>query len=125
MATSSFSGTNFRVIATSPGFYPLPERDADGLPHYRATVKLASATDYKALADLVSLVTLKRALGSYAFVAVVDAGPSSATLSVPVAAGTLGAFTALLVACKPISSGRQTTDFRADCDWAILSDSTP
>lgn len=122
---SSFGSTEFRVMAKETGYYPLPERDGDGLPHYRATIRADSATDYKALADAACLVTPVRALGSLAFVLRVDAGPGSATLEVPVEAGTLGTFTAVLVGFVPRAHGRDATDFRADCDWALLTDVTP
>lgn len=123
---SSFGSVEFLIVANERGFFPLPERDADGAAHYRATVKLASAADYRALADAVCLVTLKRALGSFAVVASVEAGPGSDTLAVPVEAGAaLGTFTAVLVGLTPRASGNRAGDYRAEADWLLLTDVTP
>lgn len=126
MSNSSFGVADFNVMADQRGLWPLPERDADGVPHYRATVKTLSETEYKNLQNNVSLVTMKRGLGGFDFVASVEAGPSSATLQVPIMAGELQSFTALLVSVTPKMSGRKANHFECVCDWLILSsDITP
>lgn len=122
MATSTFGATGFRVFGDGSGFFPLPVRDNDGIPHYRASIHLASDADYAAMQDALSIVSVRRALGSFGFVATVEAGPASADLVVPIGAGTLGTFRALLVGLTPKASGSKATDMRADADWLLVSD---
>jgi hypothetical protein len=125
MALSSFSGVNFRVLGDQNGFYPLIVRDQDGAPRYKATIRLSSPSDYAALADAVSMVTVKRALGTFAYSVEIEAGPAPASLVVPINAKNLGTFTALLTAFSPRAFGRNVNDIRADAEWLILSDITP
>lgn len=121
---SSFGSAAFKVYPDN-GRWPLPSHDSDGTAHYRADVALESAAAYAALADALCLVTVKRALGSFAVAVQVDAGPGSDTLTVPTRLGTAQAFTAVLVGFTPQASGRVVEQYKASCDWVILSEVTP
>jgi hypothetical protein len=128
---STWGSADFRVFADEKGYYPLPERDGDGLKHYRARVRPNSETEYKNLANNVSSdVTFKRARSSDAFMAMVDDGPAAPAkvLVVPVRGGGYGAFLqAILVSCSsPLAHGADATLFECQVDFAILdADITP
>ncbi len=127
---STWGSADFKVYADGRGYYPLPERDADGIKHYRATVRPDSETDYTNLANNVSSgVTFKRARGTDAVMAIVDNGPASPAqaLAVPVRSGGRATFSqAILMACTPMAHGSLATRFECVCDWVILDlDITP
>jgi hypothetical protein len=117
----SFGSTNFAVKGDQ-NWFPLPARDQDGALRYRATIRLASQADSDALAAAVSLVTPKRALGTLSFSVEIEAGPSPATLTIPVKAGATAAYSAVLTSYAPKADGRMATRFEADAEWLILGD---
>jgi hypothetical protein len=120
---SSFGSIAFQVFADR-GRWPMPERDRDGIPRYRARIR-CSLAGYQALQDAVSLVTVKRALGGFQGTAVVEAGPPAQMLTVPAARGTTQAFLALLVALSAETSGQETSRVDADAEWLLVGDITP
>lgn len=120
---SQFGAIPFKVFAER-GRWPLPERDRDGIPRYRARVR-CSVANYRALQDAVSLVTVKRALGGFLGTAVVEAGPAAQTLTVPAARGTTHSFLALLVAVSAETSGHESDRVDATCEWIVVGDITP
>lgn len=127
---SVWGSADFKVFADEKGYYPLPERDGDGIKHYRARVRPNSETEYKNLANNVSSdVTFKRARSSDAFMAMVDNGPAAPAkvLVVPVRSGGYGAFLqAILVSCSALAHGAVATLFECTVDFAILdADITP
>lgn len=115
----SFGSTAF-FVKGDQSFLPLPARDQDGALRWKATIRLSSQTDSDALAAAVSLVTVKRALGSFAFTAEIEAGPSSATLTIPVKAGATAAYAALLTSYAPRANGVNAARFEADAEFLIL-----
>ena len=133
MASSSWGVADFRVIPDDRGMFPIVNRDSEGVPHYVATVKPASETEYKNLMNNVSIVQARRGRGGYNFVFTIDAGPATPvrTLTVPIRAGNRGEFDAILVSCTAKTYGRTTLDsdefpsghyFECECDWIITSD---
>jgi hypothetical protein len=117
---------DFYVVADNRGFWPLPERDSDGIPHYRATVIPFSETEYKNLLNNVSLITVKRGLGAFDIEITVEAGPGEAELRVPVNSGNRGSFQAVLVGCTPRALGNRAGRFEVVVDFVLTSsDVTP
>lgn len=126
MANSFWKLADFYVVADNRGFWPMPERDSDGVPHYRATVIPFSETEYKNLQNNVSLITVKRGLGAFDLAITVEAGPGEDELRVPVDAGNRGSFQAILVSCAPKALGNRSGHFECVCDWVLTSsDITP
>jgi hypothetical protein len=128
---SSWRNADFRVIPDDRGMYPMPERDGEGIPRYKARVKPNSETEYKNLQNNVSMVTTRRGLGTYLFTFTIDAGVGEDDLIVPINSGQRGLYTAILVACSPLTYGRstmQTIDdhtalyFECECEWIITQD---
>jgi hypothetical protein len=128
---SSWRFADFRVIPDGRAMYPLPERDSDGVPRYKAKVKAKSETEYKNLLNNISIVTIRRGLGSFNFVYTIEAGVGVGDLYVPVKAGYLGYFEAILVKATPIFYGRGRVlkfpgdgdyYYELDCEWIITSD---
>lgn len=133
MASSYWGNADFRVIPDDRKMFPVVNRDNDGVPRYKATVKPASETEYKNLMNNVSIVQTRRGRGGYNFVFTIDAGPTNPvrTLEVPIRAGNRGQFDAILVSCTATTYGRTTLDsdefpsghyFECECEWIITSD---
>lgn len=128
---STWGVADFRVYADEKGYYPLAERDQDGVKHYRARVRPNSETEYKNLANNVSSqVTIKAARGSDAVMVMVGNGPTvpAKQLTVPVRSGGLATFfEAVLVSCSgPLAHGAMDTRFECNVDFVILdADLTP
>lgn len=121
---SSFDTVDFKVIAQN-GRWPLPEPDTDGLYHYKATVRLETEADYKALQGMHERITVKAASGMKGGTVVIETGGDSADLLVPVKKGSAGTFDAILIGFNPQIRARTDESFDADCDWIILGDPTP
>ena len=126
---STFNATSFRVIPDDRGNYPLPARDGDGIPHYRAKIRPIDEAAYKAIQDSVSIVTTRRGRGAFNFLFSVDAGPGEAALSVPVSPTAYGAFDAILVSFvaitgpeRGIPGGVSAPYYEADADFIVTSD---
>lgn len=127
---SSYQGYEFRV-RTSQNKWPLPERDSDGFPYYRATVVIESEAAYKNLQDLVIIGEPVRSVYGFLYKFRVSAKKNPSTvvegdLIVPIKKGTYGTFTAILVAFSPTTSPYTQNRFEADATWLITSeDITP
>jgi hypothetical protein len=118
---SSFAGQPFRVIPQD-GFYPEPEKDADGITRYRCRALIKSATALGNLRNRLAFVTLKRHRGSSAYTAHIDYGQSG-TLTVPLRGGTTQSFAALLVGMTNVQGlGTMRKDeFLADLEFVIMA----
>lgn len=127
---SSFQGTEFRIV-TFQGRWPLITRDEEGVPRYRATIRMETEGAYKALADLVVQAQPVMALGAFIGKVRVLRKRLSTTVAegdliVPIRKSELGAFTAVLTSFVPETFGRRANLFEADAEWIITStDITP
>lgn len=130
MATSSFAGYSFRWMSDQ-GFFPLPARDADGVPRLSGEVQMDTEADYKALANLVCAGDVRMGTGGFIGRVTIQRQIDPFTdpeqpLYSPVRRGELGAFTAILAKFTPRTSGRVTDRFRASVEFILTSgDITP
>jgi hypothetical protein len=116
---SFWGNADFYVVADNRGFWPLPERDSDGIPHYRATVIPFSETEYKNLLNNVSLITVKRGLGAFDIEITVEAGQARTNCACPSTPGIAARFRRCSLAVPPCPrqpgrSVRSRGRFRAD-----------
>ena len=117
---SSWGLSDFKIKADPRGYWPLPTPDADGLNHYRATVRFDSEVEYKNLANNLFIGTFKRARSSRAFTAKLEAGTGAQVLTVPIMSGEPQSFSlAYLVSYTPITHGG-ISRFEAELDFVIL-----
>lgn len=127
---SSFQGHEFRIISFQ-GRWPMIERDSEGVPWYRATIRIESETDYKLLADLAVQAQPIMALGGFTGKVRVLRKKNTSTVAegdliVPIRKGEQGTFTAVLASFRPETYGNRNQVFDADAEWVITSaDITP
>lgn len=127
---SSFQAHEFRLLSFR-GQWPMISRDQDGVPRYRATIRIESETNYKLLADLAVQAQPVMALGAFIGKVRVLRKKNTSTVAegdliVPIRKGELGTFTAVLVSFVPKTFGNRNQTFDADAEWIITSaDITP
>lgn len=119
---SSWGNSDFKIKADPRGYWPLPTPDADGMNHYRATVRFDNETEYKNLANNLFIGTFKRARSARTFTAKVEAGTGAQVLTVPIKSGEPQAFSlAYLVSYTPITHGG-IDRFEAEIDVVVLDE---
>lgn len=116
---ASFRGTAFDVEQDG-NFAPAVARDADGTKRYRASLIVDAEADHDALFGAVCLVTVKRAIASFAVYPFVEAGVGRGSLVIPDEAGA-GEQTYDAILVRYEARGHATTDglYRADAEWVI------
>ncbi|HEY7117529.1 MAG TPA: hypothetical protein VH475_13155 [Tepidisphaeraceae bacterium] len=119
---ASFGGVTFAVMGES-GQLPTIERDTDGTPRFRASIRLASLSDRNALANLISVVTVLPCYGRLGSNCHIAAGAGAATLVMPAAAGSTISRQAVLVSLATIRADAHDARqrFTAAAEWVLLS----
>lgn len=121
MATT-YNSIAYRVT-TDDAQLPGPTPGDGGILSYTASITLGSAADVASIAALLSIVTVKPALGMVnGGTIVVEAGPGSKTLVLPTSAGSERTFAAILTDFQ--SAPYVTTDatWRCDATWMLLAE---
>lgn len=112
-------------VQSDDGYLPRVVPGEDRLGVYTATITLASTTALDSLDALLSYVTVKTALGRRGGKVVVDTGPGTANLVIPVDDGTEETWTAILTGLAPTAwhfSGDYVT---AEATWLCLERTVP
>src|SRR5262245_2133246 len=115
----SFRGTPFDL--DDADWLALPLYRA-GEPLFAAAILIYSEADYTALLGGLSLSTWDRAIGTFAGVERVGAGPGMGTLRLPTGAGgALQNFDATLIEFAGFRHPFEPSFFRADATWRIAT----
>lgn len=126
---SSFSSIPFRTKASNDGFYPLINRDADGIPSLTLEIMVYGYNNYKALQNKIARGTPKVPSGTTVVNWHSNAGGAKGTLVVPIYQGQTEEYQAVLVSFAPEGLGRDAVGeeaiFRGTLKFIILSDVTP
>lgn len=118
---STFAGVSFRVAGVN-GRFPGLSRDADKSWHWRGDVVFASAAARLSVLQKVTDFDIKAPIGVASPNFHIQAGYGPASLSVPSAAGTYTAYTAMLRAVTDATpDGSSSVQLWATLDFVITT----